>query len=149
MKSELMDGRLRLNVVGYQTEITDLQVSRFDPSNVAFLVFMENVGDAETRGIDMDFVLMASANLTLAGAVSYLDTELTRINDQLQGVAVPVGSELPLSPSLSGNIRARYDFSWNGGDAWFNAAMVYRGSCLLYTSPSPRDVEESRMPSSA
>ena len=26
--------------------------------------------------------------------------------------------------------------------------MVY-GACLLYTSPSPRDVEESRMPSSA
>ena len=24
-----------------------------------------------------------------------------------------------------------------------------RGNCLLYTSPSPRDVEESRMPSSA
>ena len=27
-------------------------------------------------------------------------------------------------------------------------AMVYH-TCLLYTSPSPRDVEESRMPSSA
>ena len=26
--------------------------------------------------------------------------------------------------------------------------MVFKG-CLLYTSPSPRDVEESRMPSSA
>ena len=26
---------------------------------------------------------------------------------------------------------------------------TYQGSCLLYTSPSPRDVEESRMPSSA
>ena len=26
---------------------------------------------------------------------------------------------------------------------------VYREDCLLYTSPSPRDVEESRMPSSA
>ena len=25
----------------------------------------------------------------------------------------------------------------------------WRGACLLYTSPSPRDVEESRMPSSA
>ena len=24
-----------------------------------------------------------------------------------------------------------------------------KGNCLLYTSPSPRDVEESRMPSSA
>ena len=26
---------------------------------------------------------------------------------------------------------------------------LYNYSCLLYTSPSPRDVEESRMPSSA
>ena len=26
---------------------------------------------------------------------------------------------------------------------------MYGGGCLLYTSPSPRDVEESRMPSSA
>ena len=26
---------------------------------------------------------------------------------------------------------------------------IYKMDCLLYTSPSPRDVEESRMPSSA
>ena len=26
---------------------------------------------------------------------------------------------------------------------------LYSNACLLYTSPSPRDVEESRMPSSA
>ena len=29
------------------------------------------------------------------------------------------------------------------------AYYIYYGTCLLYTSPSPRDVEESRMPSSA
>ena len=28
-------------------------------------------------------------------------------------------------------------------------AASYGNACLLYTSPSPRDVEESRMPSSA
>ena len=28
-------------------------------------------------------------------------------------------------------------------------ALTYDMICLLYTSPSPRDVEESRMPSSA
>jgi len=27
--------------------------------------------------------------------------------------------------------------------------LTHKGDCLLYTSPSPRDVEESRMPSSA
>ena len=29
------------------------------------------------------------------------------------------------------------------------AVLIRSGVCLLYTSPSPRDVEESRMPSSA
>ena len=34
------------------------------------------------------------------------------------------------------------------GEAKANAKSA-RATCLLYTSPSPRDVEESRMPSSA
>ena len=29
------------------------------------------------------------------------------------------------------------------------SGSTYYNNCLLYTSPSPRDVEESRMPSSA
>ena len=36
------------------------------------------------------------------------------------------------------------------GVTHFDTAQIYTNiSCLLYTSPSPRDVEESRMPSSA
>ena len=35
----------------------------------------------------------------------------------------------------------------SGDDPTKAAALIY--NCLLYTSPSPRDVEESRMPSSA
>ncbi len=55
MKGTFLDGTLRLNATYYQADIENLQVSRFDPSNVAFLVFMENVGDAESSGIDADF----------------------------------------------------------------------------------------------
>ncbi|VDG23795.1 hypothetical protein MUDAN_IGPPGNFN_03637 [Lactiplantibacillus mudanjiangensis] len=36
-------------------------------------------------------------------------------------------------------------WSWRVG----LTVMLIMGICLLYTSPSPRDVEESRMPSSA
>ena len=36
----------------------------------------------------------------------------------------------------------------DSGEAGDNVGVLLRG-CLLYTSPSPRDVEESRMPSSA
>ena len=35
----------------------------------------------------------------------------------------------------------------NGGNCVTD--IISNGICLLYTSPSPRDVEESRMPSSA
>ena len=37
-------------------------------------------------------------------------------------------------------------------EVYIDSRVDYRGdntNCLLYTSPSPRDVEESRMPSSA
>jgi outer membrane receptor protein involved in Fe transport len=130
IKAELLDNTLRVNASFYSTEITDLQVARFDPSNVAFLVFLENVGDAETRGVDIDLMWAATGRLTIAGAASFMNTELTRINEQLQGVAVPVGSDLPLAPSFSGNIRVRYDFDFMNGNAWLNGALVHRGSTV-------------------
>ena len=34
------------------------------------------------------------------------------------------------------------------GEVWTNWKTIYQG-CLLYTSPSPRDEQSSRMPSSA
>ena len=40
--------------------------------------------------------------------------------------------------------------AWNKGHVSHKKKTSQgNGSCLLYTSPSPRDVEESRMPSSA
>ena len=132
MKGEFLDRTLRINASIYWAEITDLQVSRFDPSNVAFLVFMENVGDADSNGIDVDFQWAPTDNLTISGAASFLDTEITRLNPQLQGVAVPVGSELPLAPDFSGNLRARYDFELPGmgANAYVTGSVTYRGTSL-------------------
>ena len=43
-----------------------------------------------------------------------------------------------------------YTSSWNiYTDIFWNNFLDRFNTCLLYTSPSPRDVEESRMPSSA
>ena len=50
---------------------------------------------------------------------------------------------LPVSPTLEGAaISAANTYS-------YTSSATEPSSCLLYTSPSPRDVEESRMPSSA
>lgn len=129
MKGDFFSGLLRVNATWYRSQIDDLQLSRFDPSNVAFLFFIENVGDAKATGLDLDFQWAPSDALSFAGAVSLADTELTRLNPQLHGIAVPIGSELPLAPRLAGNLRARYDFSINAFDAdgYLMAAVTYRG----------------------
>ena len=62
-----------------------------------------------------------------------------------------------LTPFLLKNISSVEDMipllGLSVGALWERALPIISGGkykfCLLYTSPSPRDVEESRMPSSA
>ena len=53
---------------------------------------------------------------------------------------------------IDGILRGKYmhvDKFIKSSKKGFGFCDVIFGCCLLYTSPSPRDVEESRMPSSA
>ena len=129
MKGDFVDGQLRLNATWYRSDIQNLQLSRFDPSNVAFLYFIENVGDAEASGLDVDFQWAATDALSVTGAFSLLGTELTRLNRQLDGIAVPTGSDLPFAPRFAGNLRARYDFFLTRleFDAYLMASVTFRG----------------------
>ena len=132
LKGDFLDGRLRVNATTYLTRVEDLQVSRYDPVNVAFNYFIENVGDARARGLDVDFHWLPTVALTVAGAFSLLDTELTRLNAQLANVSIPVGAELPLSPRFAGNLRLRYEFAWRplDADAYWAVSVVHRGESL-------------------
>lgn len=132
IKGDFLDSRLRLNATYFNSEIENLQTTRFDPSNVAFLVFIENVGDADIQGIDADFTWVPTDNLTIAGAASWVDSEITRLNSQLEGLAAPVGSALPFTADFGFNIRSRYEFELSsfGGDAFVQAGLVYTGDSL-------------------
>ncbi|MFC3096113.1 TonB-dependent receptor [Alteromonas sediminis] len=131
MKGDFFDGLLRLNATAYYSEISDLQTSRFDPTNIAFFYFTDNVGEAEIKGLDADFTWLATDNLVISGALSLLDTEITRLNSTMVNLAPPVGSSLPYSADLSGNLRARYYHEFeNGYEGFINAAIAYTGDRL-------------------
>ena len=131
LKGDFFDGILRVNATGYYSEISDLQTSRFDPANISFLVFTDNVGDAEVKGIDADITWLATDNLVINAAFSVLDTELVSINPELEDIAAGVGSELPYSADFSGNISARYFFELDGGkEGYVNASLTYTGDRL-------------------
>ncbi|WP_026375200.1 TonB-dependent receptor [Aestuariibacter salexigens] len=131
MKGDFFDGILRVNATAFYSEITDLQTSRFDPTNISFLVFTDNVGDAEIKGLDADLTWLATDDLVINAAMSFLDTELTSINPELVGISPGVGSELPFSADFSGNIRARYFYELPDGMTGFvNGSVTYTGDRL-------------------
>ena len=47
------------------------------------------------------------------------------------------------------NVREQFEVVNIQAKRIYQSVLIIFVSCLLYTSPSPRDVEESRMPSSA
>ena len=131
IKSNWLDNSLRLNATAFYSEIDNLQTSRFDPANISFLVFTDNVGDAEISGVDADFQWYVSNNFVLSGAASILDTELTSINRELKGIAPDAGSQLPYSSEFSANLQARYYFGLSDGfEGYVNGAVTYTGDQL-------------------
>lgn len=130
-KSTLLEQTLRFNATAYYSKISDLQTSRFDPTNISFLVFTDNVGDAEIKGIDGDFSWAATPDLIVSGAFSVIDSELTAINDELAGIAPSVGSQLPYSAEFSGNLQAQYFYQLNGDlTGYVNGSVSYTGERL-------------------
>ena len=99
----------RLNAALFRIDIKNLQTTIFDTS-IVNLFFSDNAADAEVSGLEADFTWLPSwaDGLTIAGAVSFLNTEITRkitpTND------VRVGDELAFAPGSQGNLRARYEW---------------------------------------
>lgn len=130
-KSTLFDQSLRFNATAYYSKISDLQTSRFDPTNISFLVFTDNVGDAEIKGIDGDFSWVVTDNLVISGAFSFIDTELTSVNAELDGIAPAVGSRLPYSAEFSGNLQAQYYYTISKDmTGYVNGSISYTGERL-------------------
>ena len=75
-----------------------------------------------------------TADLISWGAIGARTTESQVHRELTSGLSMPVG----FKNGTDGSVRIAID-----------AIRSSSSSCLLYTSPSPRDVEESRMPSSA
>ena len=111
-KLDLLDGSLRFNGSVFFVEVEDLQTTIFDPS-ITNLFFSDNAADAEIFGIEGDFIWRATANLTLSGAFSILDTEITEVLTPTSDVRQ--GDDLAFAPAFQGNLRARYEWQSDRG----------------------------------
>lgn len=108
-KTDLLDGALRVNGSVFRIDIENLQTTILDPS-ITNLFFSDNAADAEVTGLETDFIWLPNLDgLTVRGAVSLLDTEITRVITPTDDVQA--GDELAFAPSVQANLLARYE--WN------------------------------------
>ncbi len=112
-KMDLADGQVRLNGSAFFVDIRRLQTTIFDPS-ITNLFFSDNAADAEIKGVEGE-ITIAPYNidgLTVAGAFSFLDTEITNVLTPTTDVIA--GQPLAYAPKFQGNMRVRYE--WAIGD---------------------------------
>tara|TARA_B110000211_G_C14092909_1_gene560344 strand:- start:11053 stop:13386 length:2334 start_codon:yes stop_codon:yes gene_type:complete len=136
VKSELLDGTLRVNAAVFFYEYDNLQVyTAVDVASGSFGTDTINAAAAEITGADLELLWLATDNLTLNFGISLLDAEYTdfkggvgyettALNPLYAEVVVDLtDTQLPLSADYSFNLGANYhlDLSDGNGSLEFNA----------------------------
>ena len=127
-KLDLLEGQLRFNGSAFFVDVSRLQTTIFDPS-ITNLFFSDNAANAEILGLEADFTIAPYAvpGLTVAGAFSILDTEITEVLTPTNDVNV--GDPLAFAPEFQGNIRARYEWDISSDlEAWVQPQFTYSAS---------------------
>jgi iron complex outermembrane receptor protein len=149
LKSDLLDGRLRLNVTAFHAEYDDYQVFqfRFDPFSGTTALLVSNAASVTTQGIEIEGVAHFNDNFELAYGFGFTDAEF----DDFPGGSIDAGGNaenaggntLPRAPDFTASLTAIYNFT--AGDADGRASLSYTHRGEQYFNPDNR--ENSRQPS--
>ena len=129
LKSTAMDGKLRTNIAVFRSDYTDMQINStiFDPALGNNVGTIQNVGDSEISGLELEANYLVNDNLRLDTSIGYLSSELTSVNsangefilnsgNNLQKtITAESGVELPHAPGLQVNLGANYSLLLGGG----------------------------------
>ena len=102
------------------------------------------VFDARTQASEVRLIGAAGATLQAASP----NVSLFQVSTGAPTVTL-YGLQLRSQVYMDGGALNVQSCTFNESSAEFGGALQVRGGCLLYTSPSPRDIGPSRMPSSA
>lgn len=126
IKANFADGRANVGATVYTGKITDQQVNQsvqFTQPCLVISSFITNVGEIEFSGIELDGSYQITDNLTVSGAYSYNDVEITKGEDrtplQFGGSSDVIGNVLPRTPNSQGFAGIEYRGQLNNGVDWY------------------------------
>jgi iron complex outermembrane receptor protein len=152
-KSDWRDGRLRLNANLFYYDREGVQQNAANPSTSIAIRRINNIGDVDTVGTELDLIWAATDSLSLTVGVGTTDAEVTE-SSFIQAATLPLlpdarmeGSNLPNYADLSANVVGRYDGSFSGGlDYYVQLEGRYQSEQDLSIITSPLEVPVFREP---
>lgn len=125
LKSDWLDGRLRLNASVYQYDRQDVQQNAGDPTSPIQIKRIQNIGDVDTDGVEVELTWLATDRLSLALGVGTTDAEVTK-SSFIQASSLPLlpdtpmqGTNIPNYAKRSANFVGRYDGGFGAGLGYF------------------------------
>jgi iron complex outermembrane receptor protein len=159
-KTMWLGHRIQWDGAIYQENWNNAQVGAFDRGVIGGVVTTINGGNYRVRGIESFGVAHVTSGLTLEGGANWNRSELikeasfrwadgTPIVFPLQtstGQLLPnpvgtLGTPLAGAPPFEGNVRVRYEFAWNGYEAFVQSSAVHQSHSLATTNVLTPDVQ--------
>lgn len=158
IKSTLFDGRLRLNATAFFAEYEDFQAqsSRIFPDGSIDLT-LNNVGELETQGLELEGAALIGDNLTLTFGAALIDAEIksflgancfagqTEAQGCIDGTQDIRGGRLPNAPESKFNIGIEYEQAFDSMpfDGFLLFSYVWQDDVQFALTQHPRTIHDS------
>lgn len=134
LKSKLLDGRMTLNIAAFYSEYEDLQLfaNTINPANGSLLLTVDNAGDVDLYGFEIEIVARPTANLDINFGAGYLENEYQSLSPN---TGYSENNELPQAPkwTLNGGAQYRFDLDEALGSITVRGDVSYRSK--TYNDP--------------
>ena len=130
-KGQWRDDRVLFNGTVYYNKNKDKQASANQPAMDGNppVPYVENIGDADSWGIELTNTLLVTDNLRLNWSYSYIDAEYDNfIRTRSDGASTVdlSGQEMPRSPEHSALVSIQYNLPTSNGEFYFRSDVIYR-----------------------
>jgi iron complex outermembrane receptor protein len=141
IRSDLLDGILRLNLTAFYSDYQDLQLTSTVPNSVPLRTLVVNSGDAKIKGLEGEIVWLATDNLRFDAAFGFLDFEFTKVGADV--TQITINSEAARAPKFSYTIGAQYNYELENAELQIRTDYGWKDDYKTIVDESLQIVQES------
>ncbi len=143
MKSELLDGTMRLNASVFYSDYTDMQVTvqRVVPAGISSQVL--NAGESTVKGFEIETVIAVTDSFNINAMLGHIDAEFDSVvyTEPATGETTDVTDAWSFAntPEWTASVGLNKSFDTEYGQIVWSANYAYRSETQLFEAPSQLD----------